>query len=88
MGLQISNRAELKRFRKLLTMLDNKTVIYPLRIYRGKTDTAAFMESRPEREFLVKTQKGKARSQMSDRRGAREGWIKREETYPPPTAGL
>lgn len=84
MALVIKDRAELKRFRKLLTMLDNKTVVFPLRIYRGVIETAAFMESRPQREFLVKTQRGKQRFSMSDRAGARERWTKREETYPPP----
>jgi len=78
MGILIKDRAALGRIRKLLTTLDNKTVSFPITLYRGEGQTVAFMKGNCDREFSVKTEKGKQRFQMSDRPGAQSKWIAKE----------
>ena len=83
MAIQIKDRAELKRIRKLLTTLDKKSVSFPITLYRAVNETAAFMEG-SDRQFSVKTEGFKERSTMSDRPGGRDEWIRRESVSPPP----
>ncbi len=81
MTIIIKDRAELKRFRKLLMNLDNKTVCYPLMLYCSEDQTVAFMTGKYDREFSVKTEGSKHHFSMSDRDGARVEWITREVEF-------
>lgn len=78
MTIRIKDRAELKRLRKLLTNLDNKTVDYPLMIYCAEDQTVAFMTGNGDREFSVKTEGKTQHFTMSDRKGARTEWVEAE----------
>ncbi len=78
MRIIIKDQAELKRIRKLCSTLDNKTVQFPVTVFAVDNEAAAFMDGRPDREFLVTTEEGKPCLQMSARPGARQEWVDRD----------
>lgn len=78
MRIEIKDRAELKRIRKLLTTLDNKTASFPIMLYRAEDQTVAFIHGNMDREFSVTTEGTTQSFQFSDRSGARLEWIDKE----------
>lgn len=79
MAFVIFDREALKRLKRLLMTLDNRTLGFPITVYASDPDAevAAFMEG-SEREFLATTEKGKPQVKMSDDPKQRQKWEGRE----------
>jgi len=80
--LEIRDQNELRRFRKILTALDNSTVAFPVTVFRNETTVAAIMDGNDHRQVRAKMRDGRPHVTISDIKGnARAAWEQRDAEY-------